>query len=77
MTPGQIVRMGLPPVRIEVINSVSGVDFESCKARAVSTVIEGVPVRIISRTDLLTNKRAAGRPKDLNDLKHLEGKVRD
>lgn len=72
LTPGQVVRMGVPPVRIEVLSSVSGVEFASCRARRVDTVIDGIPVSVINRQDLIANKRAAGRDKDLNDLKHLE-----
>jgi predicted nucleotidyltransferase len=72
MTPRQIVRMGVPPVRIEILNEVSGVTFESCRARCEHTTLDGVPVKVISRADLLANKRAAGRQKDLNDVQHLE-----
>jgi predicted nucleotidyltransferase len=70
-TPGRIIRMGVPPVRIEILSSISGVEFRVCRARAVHATIDGVPVPVISREDLIANKRAAGRPKDLNDLKHL------
>jgi hypothetical protein len=71
LSPGRVVRMGVPPVRIKVLNSISGVDFETCHARRVDAVIDGVPVRIISREDLIVNKQAAARDKDRNDLKHL------
>lgn len=72
LKPGHVVRMGIPPVRIEVINQISGVGFEACYARRESAILDGVPVNLIGREDLLTNKRAAGREKDLNDLKQLE-----
>ena len=72
LTPGRVVRMGVPPVRIEVLSSISGVEFAACRARQVDAMIDGVPVRVISRQDLIANKRAAGRGKDLDDLKHLE-----
>jgi hypothetical protein len=71
MTPGRIVRMGVPPVRIEVLNSVSGVEFAACRSRRVDTELDGVPVSIIARDDLVANKLAAGRQKDLNDVEHL------
>ncbi|MEK6703666.1 MAG: DUF6036 family nucleotidyltransferase [Planctomycetota bacterium] len=71
LIPGRIVRMGVPPVRIEVMNSISGVEFAACHARRVDAVIDGVAVSIIGRDDLMANKLAAGRAKDLNDLKHL------
>ena len=63
--------MGVPPVRIEVLTSISGVDFAVCHARKTSAMIDGVPVSVIGRADLIANKLAAGRAKDLNDLKHL------
>lgn len=72
LTPGRVVRMGVPPVRIEVLSSISGVDFVACYARRINAVLDGVPVSFIARDDLMANKRAAGRPKDLNDLQHLE-----
>lgn len=71
MTPGKVVRMGVPPVRIEVLTAISGVDFAECRARRVDAVLDGVPVSIIGREDLMANKLAAGREKDLNDLKQL------
>ena len=67
----QIIRMGLPPVRIEVLTTISGVDFQPCYDNAVDGVIDGVQVKIISRDDLRRNKRASGRHKDLDDLEHL------
>jgi len=66
--------MGVPPVRIEMLTAISGVEFETCHARRVDAVLDGVPVSLISRDDLIINKQAAGRPKDLNDLAHLIGK---
>ncbi|NOT01872.1 MAG: hypothetical protein HOP29_14755 [Phycisphaerales bacterium] len=73
LTAGRVVRMGVPPVRIEILTEVSGVAFSECHARRVEAEFDGIPVRMIAKTDLLANKRAAGRHKDLNDLKHLDG----
>ena len=72
LTPGRVVRMGVPPVRIEIINKISGLEFPASHARSVEAVLDGVPVRLIAREDLIANKRAAGRAKDRNDLKHLD-----
>ncbi len=71
LTPGRVVRMGVPPVRIELLNSISGVEFAACRQRRVDAVLDGVCVSLIGREDLIANKRAAGRAKDLNDLEHL------
>jgi predicted nucleotidyltransferase len=69
--PDQVIRLGVPPVRIELLTTIAGVEFEECVGRAVKTTIDDVPVRIISLEDLKRNKRAAGRHQDLADLEHL------
>lgn len=67
----QILRMGIPPRRIEVICTISGVDFDDCYTRRVETNLDGVAVQLIHLDDLKANKLAAGRDKDLVDLKYL------
>ena len=70
--PGHIVRMGVPPLRIEIMTSVSGVDFEECYEQRELRDWDGVPIAVISLGMLKRNKQAAGRPKDLDDLEHLK-----
>ncbi len=67
----KIVRMGHPPVRIEVMNEIDGVTFDECRADRVKTEFDGIPVNIIGLTDLRRNKTASARPKDLDDLQQL------
>ena len=67
----KVVRMGVPPVRIEVITGASGVKFSECYSRREVIEIDGVPVNFISLEDLKINKKASGRHKDLEDLEHL------
>jgi hypothetical protein len=67
----QIVRMGNEPVRIELMTSVSGVQFDPCYRERLETVLGGEPVSMISLRNLRVNKRASGRLKDLSDLEHL------
>ena len=67
----KIIRMGNPPVRIEVITGVSGVKFDECYQRRKVVDADGIAVNIISLEDLKRNKRAAGRNKDLDDLQNL------
>jgi len=67
----QIIRMGIPPVRIEIATSISGVRFDECYAARVTDELDGVPVNLIALAHLKLNKRAAGRYKDLDDLEHL------
>jgi len=66
-----ILRMGVPPVRIEVLTSISGVTFNECFRERVIGKLDGVDVTLISLNMLKKNKLAAGRFKDLNDLEHL------
>lgn len=66
-----IVRFGVPPFRIEVMTTIDGVDFVPCRSRAPVCDLDGVPVPVIALDDLKTNKRAAGRNKDLADLDNL------
>lgn len=69
--PGHVVRMGVPPVRLEILSSIDGVDFQNCYPRRQVAEIDGVEVNIISLADLKANKRASGRHQDLNDLEKL------
>lgn len=69
--PGNIVRMGLPPVRIEVLNEIDGVEFHECFSRCKPVQIDGIFVNLISLEDLRRNKKAAARHKDLDDIEHL------
>jgi len=66
-----IIRMGLPPMRIEILTTISGVSFETCYQDRVEGVFGGTEVTLISLDDLKRNKRASGRYKDLDDLEHL------
>ena len=67
----KIIRMGVPPIRIEVITGASGVNFEECYLRREVIDIDDIPVNFISLEDLRANKQICGRHKDLEDLKHL------
>jgi len=68
---GRIVRMGVPPLRIELLTGASGVDFSECYSDRKRDVIDGVEVSLISLEHLKLNKKAAARAKDLNDLENL------
>jgi predicted nucleotidyltransferase len=67
----QIIRMGVPPVRLEITTSISGVDFDECFAERIVDKLDGTEVNLISLKHLKANKKAAGRHKDLNDLENL------
>jgi hypothetical protein len=66
-----IVRMGVPPLRIEILTTISGVEFAACYAERVIDTMDGVEVNLISLSRLRENKKASSRFKDLDDLEHL------
>lgn len=68
----QVVRMGVPPIRIEIQTSISGVSFDNCYEEKVMAEWEDISVPVISLEKLKENKRASGRMKDLTDLEYLE-----
>ena len=67
----QIIRLGVPPVRIELATTISGVNFSECYAQRVEAVLDGVKVNVISLKHLKANKKASGRHQDLADLENL------
>jgi hypothetical protein len=67
----QVIRMGVPPMRIEILTTISGVEFETCYTERTVDVIDGVEINFISLSHLKINKKASGRYKDLNDLENL------
>jgi hypothetical protein len=71
LQPKTILRMGLPPVRIEVMGEIDGVAFDECYKNRVCVEIDSERVNLISKPDLLKNKLASGRYKDLDDIENL------
>jgi hypothetical protein len=71
LDPQEIFFIGVAPLRIEVFTAIPGVDFVTCYQRRVSATISGVSLSLISLADLKQNKRASGRPRDLDDLHNL------
>jgi hypothetical protein len=67
----RIVRMGHPPMRIELMNDIDGVTFEDCRPGAILADFDGIQVPVIGLSDLKRNKLASGRPKDIDDLQQL------
>ena len=66
-----MVRMGQPPLRIEVLKKISGVEFEDCWQRRVTIEDDDLKIPTISLADLKRNKLASGRKKDLLDVDEL------
>jgi hypothetical protein len=72
-TPGMVVQLGVPPVRIDIITRVSGVPWEKADAGKASGFYADIPVFFIGRDDFIANKRATGRTKDAADIEALGG----
>ncbi len=71
--PDNVYQIGLPPRRIDVLTSISGVTFDEAWASRVAVRIGGVDVHVLGREAMIRNKRSAARPKDLLDTESLEG----
>jgi predicted nucleotidyltransferase len=69
--PDVILQLGRPPLRIDIINSLSGVSFKECFAEKVKFEIDGYMLPVIGLKQLKKNKKASGRHRDLDDLEHL------
>lgn len=72
MKESEIVFMGQPPLRVDFLRSIDGVEPADLFAHAVDAVVDGIQIRVISLDDLIENKRAAGRPQDVIDADFLE-----
>jgi len=65
---GIIIQLGYPPIRVDLLTSVSGVEFKTCWRKRETVAVGDVVAGIISREDLIENKRASGRPQDIVDV---------
>jgi len=67
----KIVRMGFPPMRLEITTSISGVEFDECYQARIVDKLDGIEVNLIDLAHLKENKKASGRTKDIADLENL------
>ena len=72
LEPDQVVQLGYPPNRIDLITKLAGVDFDTCYPHRETLNVEGIPIAFIDLKHLRQNKRAVGRYQDLADLDNLE-----
>ncbi len=70
-TPEVVFQIGVAPLRIDILTSITGVEFNGAWARRKEMELGGVRFGVLSREDLIRNKRATGRPKDLLDVESL------
>ena len=71
-TPELVFQIGVAPYRIDLLTSIDGVTFEEAWAQRVTVRVDGQEIAVIGRDDLLRNKRATGRLRDLADAEELE-----
>lgn len=69
---GNIFRMGRSPVQIDIINEASGINFEDCYTRRNRITVEDIHISMIAKEDLIKNKKASGRHRDLADIESFE-----
>jgi hypothetical protein len=70
--PGHVVQLGRPPVRIDILTSISGVSFRQAWKGRLTGELEAMQIAFLGLEQYVTNKRASGRPKDLLDLALLD-----
>ncbi|MFU8893656.1 MAG: nucleotidyltransferase [Luteolibacter sp.] len=68
----RMTQMGREPNRVDILHTIKGVQFDECYERSVRAIIDGTPIPIISKEDLLSNKMATARPQDLADANQLK-----
>ena len=71
--PETVFQIGVVPVRVDILTSISGVGFEEAWAGRIHVTVDGVTFGVLGREELIRNKRATGRPKDLLDVETLLG----
>ena len=69
---GYVIRMGNSPTQIDIINKASGININDCFSRKKVVDIDGVEIMLISKNDLIINKKSSGRQTDLGDVEKLE-----
>ena len=70
--PGNVVQLGYPPLRIDLLTEIDGVTFEECFENRKEVEIEDLKVNFIGYNDLLKNKKESGRPRDMDDIDNLK-----
>ena len=69
---GNVVQLGYPPLRIDLLTNIDGVTFDECYKNKKEVEIDELIVNFISCKDLIKNKKATGRLRDLDDLENLK-----
>lgn len=70
--PRMVFQIGVEPSRIDILTAISGVEFDDAWTRRLAVEMDGIDLCVIGRNDLIVNKRACGRPKDIADAEALD-----
>ena len=74
-SPDLVLQMGVEPGRIDLLTRITGVEFDEAWVRKVAIAIDDIEIFVLSKSDLLTNKLATGREKDLGDVAWLKKNI--
>lgn len=69
-----VTQLGYPPLRIDILNAISGVAFDDAYINKITGDVDGLTVKFINIADFIANKQASGRQKDLSDIASLKRK---
>lgn len=69
--PGRVVQLGYPPYRVDILTSIDGVRFDEAWPGRLTVQVDGIPLQVIGREDLIRNKVASDRPQDRVDVARL------
>jgi|SRR6187401_1910784 len=70
--PGNVIQLGYPPLRIDLLTEIDGVHFKECFENRKEVTIDNLKVNFIGYNDLLKNKKESGRPRDIDDIDNLK-----
>ena len=70
-TPDTVFQIGVSPRRIDILTTISGVDFQEAWPERMEIELEGLTISVLGRKHLIQNKRALGRPQDQADINRL------
>lgn len=69
---GNVIQFGQPPLRIDLLTTIDGVTFDACYTNRKEVTFDGLTMNFIGYHDLVTNKKATGRHRDLDDVENME-----
>lgn len=75
MTPDTVLQIGVEPNRIDILTSIDGVEFDDAWPRRTEAEVSGIRVPLLGLAELVSNKRASGRPQDLADVARIEAEL--